>query len=115
MSVGTDIIIGLMLLSMVATLLTAWKWFKSLRIAVLTMLVVGKVWAGMLWAFGIDRPLFRILIHNKVSGSTSAITLSADQFVFLSFLTSFVVVVMWPYISPHLPEPIRRVEVVPNE
>ncbi len=112
MSLGTDVVIGLMVMSMVVVLLLAWKWFGSLRIAFLTMLVIGKIWAGTLWAFGIDRPLFRILIHNKVKGTTSAITLTADQFVFLSFLTAFVVTLVWPYISPHVPEPIRRIQVL---
>lgn len=115
MSVGTDVIIGMMVFSMVVVLLYAWKWFGSLRVAFLTMLIVGKVWAGVLWAFGIDRPLYRILIYNKVRGVTSAVTVTADQFIFLSFLTAFVVAIMWPYISPHVPEPIRRIQVIENE
>ena len=111
-SVGTDVIIGMMVLSMVVVLLYAWKWFGSLRVAFLTMLIVGKMWAGTLWAFGIDRPLYRLLIYSKVKHAITSITITADQFVFLSFLTAFVVTVMWPYISPHVPEPIRRIQVI---
>mgnify|MGYP000020464998 CR=1 FL=1 len=115
MNWATEVIVGMMVMSMVIVLILAWKWFGSLRTAFLSMLVIGKVWAGVLWAFGIDRPLFTIYIYNKVRGTTSSFTLTADQMVFLSFLTTFAFVIAWPYIAPHIPEPIRKIQVLEGE
>ena len=115
MNWATEVVIGMMVLSMVLVLILAWKWFNSLRTAFLAMLVIGKVWAGILWAFGIDRPLFTIYIYNKVRGTATAMTITADQFIFLSFLTTFAFVVIWPWIAPHVPEPLRRIQVLEGE
>ena len=112
MSIETDTIIGMMVLSMVVVLLLAWKWFNSLRVAFIVMLIIGKVWTGVLWAFGIDRPLFNLIIYNKLKGTSTTLTITADQMVFLSFLSTLVFTLTWPYIVNYLPEPIRRVEVI---
>jgi len=101
-----------MLLSMVIVLITAWRWFGSLRTAFIVMLIIGKVWAGILWAFGYDRPLYQIMIYNKLKHVTITYTVSACQFIFLSFLATLLVTLSWPYIEPYLPEPIRRMEVI---
>ncbi len=110
-----EILVGIMLVSMVIVLLLAWKWFNSLRTAFLAMLVIGKVWVGVLWAFGIDRPLFNIIIYNKIKQSYSIITITADQAVFISFFTTFLFTLAWPYIAKYLPEPIRQVQVLSKE
>ncbi len=110
-----EILIGIMLVSMVVVLLLAWRWFKSLRTAFLTMLAVGKIWVGVLWAFGIDRPLFSIVIYNKVRQSYSYVTITADQAVFISFLSTFLFTLIWPYIARYVPEPIRRIHVIEEE
>ncbi|AQQ75451.1 hypothetical protein JdFRA1000001_18c [uncultured archaeal virus] len=101
-----------MLISMVMVLKMAWKWFGSLRTAFIIMLIVGKVWAGMLWAFGIDRPLFTLVVYNKLKGVTSYVTIYATQMVFISFLVTLLATLAWPYIESYLPEPIRRLEVI---
>ena len=101
-----------MLLSMVLVLMMAWKWFGSLRTAFIVMLIIGKVWAGILWAFGIDRPLFTLVVYNKVKGAATYVTIYATQMVFISFLITLAATLMWPYIESYLPEPIRRLEVI---
>ncbi len=75
------------------------------------MLAVGKVWAGILWAYGIDRPLFNIVLYNKVKGTTQTLTITADQFIFISFLLTFVFTLLWPIMEPYFPEQLRRVKV----
>jgi len=104
--------ISLMLMSMVFVLMYAWKWFGSLRVAFIVMLIVGKVWAVILSVFGFDKPLFNLIILNKLKGTQIIFTITACQAIFLSFLASLVMVVCWPYISVYLPEPIRRVELI---
>lgn len=101
-----------MLLSMVLVLMMAWRWFGSLRTAFIVMLIIGKVWAGVLWAFGIDRALFTLVIYNKMKGVASTITIYATQMVFISFLITLLATLSWPYIESYLPEPIRRLEVI---
>lgn len=112
MSIAADIIIGFMVVSMAMVLILAWKWFNSLRTAFLAMLVIGKVWAGILWAYGIDRPLFNIVLYNKIKGTATTITITADQFVFLSFLITFVFALLWPYLEKYFPEPVRKIQVL---
>jgi hypothetical protein len=97
---------------MVVVLMMAWRWFGSLRTAFIVMLIIGKVWAGALWAFGIDRPLFKLIIYNKIKGSITYFTISATQMVFISFLFTLLATLAWPYIEGYLPEPIRRLEVI---
>ncbi len=110
-----EILVGIMLISMVIVLLLAWKWFNSLRTAFLAMLAVGKVWTGVLWAFGIDRPLFNIIIYNKVRQSYNTVTVTADQFVFTSFFITFLFTLAWPYLARYVPEPLRSVQVLSKE
>ncbi len=110
-----EMLVGVMLVSMVVVLLLAWRWFNSLRTAFLAMLIIGKTWVGVLWAFGIDRPLFSIVIYNRLRDSYSTVTITADQIVFISFLVTFLLTLSWPYIARYLPEPIRRVQVFPRE
>ena len=105
-------LLSLMMLSMVIVLVLAWKWFNSLRTAFIVMLIIGKVWAGILWAFGYDRPLFNLIIYNKIRDLTVTYTITATQFVFLSFLITLIVTISWPYIEGYLPEPIRRIEFI---
>ena len=112
LSLVSDIIVGIMVLSMVTVLLLAWKWFGSLRTAFLVMLLVGKTWCGILWAFGIDKPLFNLIIYNKIKGTYTIITFTACEVVFLSFLITFVFTVIYPYIEPHIPEPMRKIQVL---
>jgi len=107
-----EILLGIMIISMVIVLLASWKWFGSLRLAFIIMLIIGKVWAGVLYAFGIDKPLFNILVYNKIKGAYATFTVTATQFIFLSFLGTLLVTLLWPYIQPYIPEPIRRVEVI---
>ena len=106
------ILLALMLLSMVSILILAWKWFGSLRMGFIIMLIIGKVWATILWAFGYDRPLFNIIVYNKVKDVASVYTVTATQFVFLSFLATLIMTIAWPYFEPYLPEPIRRIELI---
>ncbi len=107
-----EILVGFMLISMVVVLLLAWRWFNSLRTAFLVMLVIGKVWVGVLWAFGIDRPLFTIYIYNKIRQSYSVLPVTADQVIFMSFFTTFLFTLAWHYIARYLPEPIRKIQVL---
>lgn len=112
---ATDVVVGFMVVSMAVVLLLAWRWSGSLRTAFMVMLMVGKVWAGVLWAYGIDRPLFNIVVYNKVRGTVTTVTITASQFVFISFLATFVFTLAWPYIRPHIPEPLRRIHVPGGE
>ncbi len=110
-----EILVGMMLISMVIVLILAWRWFNSLRTAFLAMLVVGKTWIGVLWAFGIDRPLFTIYIYNKIRQSYSTVTITADQAVFISFFITFLFTLAWPYIARYVPRPIRQIQVLSRE
>ena len=87
-----------MVVSMVATLILAWKFFNDFRKAFITMLIVGKVWAGILWAFGFDRDLFKIVFYNRLAGSRFEVTVSANEFIFMSFLATLVFTLLYPYI-----------------
>jgi len=107
-----DLLLAFMMFSMVMVLVVSWKWFGSFRKAFLVMLLVGKIWAGILWAYGIDKPLFNIIIYNKVKETSTTITITADQFIFLSFLGTFMVTVFYPYIEPYIPSKIRAPEVI---
>ena len=110
-----ETVVGLMVLSMVIVLLTAWKWFGSLRLAFIVMLIIGKVWAGVLWAYGIDKPLFKLIIYNKIRNVATTYTITATQFVFLSFMFTLIITVTWPYIETYLPEPVRKIHVIGGE
>ena len=105
----TGILVGLMLMMMSGVLVYSWGKLGDFRKALLATLIIGKLWAGAMWAFGIDHPLFNIIVYNKKQHITTVHTITADEFVFLSFLTSFAFALSWPYIQPYLPEKIREV------
>jgi len=107
-----EIAVMVMVVSMLFTLLYAWKITGSLRLAFIMMLLAGKMWAGLLWAFHIDHPLFNVVMMNKVKDTRLIITVTADQFVFISFLFTLVVTLLWPYIEPYLPGPLHRLNLV---
>ena len=112
---GAEFLVGAMVLSMVAVLMVAWRWFGSFRTAFMVMLITGKVWATVLWAFGVDRPLFNIVLYNKVRGTYTAFTVTADGLIFLSFLVTLISTAAWPWVAPHLPKELRRMGVVPRD
>ncbi len=112
MNIVTEIAVSVMVLSMLATLFLAWRMTGSFRLGFIIMLIVGKVWAATLWAFGIDRPLFNIVLYNKIRHTASTITITADQFVFLSFLSTLVFVLLWPLIEPSLPPWLRGINLI---
>lgn len=108
----SEFLIGLMMISMVVVLILAWRWFGSLRTAFIVMLVIGKVWAGILYLYGIDKPLFNLVIYNKIRDTVSYYTVTATQMIFLSLLITLIGTISWPYIETYLPEPIRKLEVI---
>lgn len=83
-----------------------------MRTAFIVMLIIGKVWAGILYLFGIDKELFNLVIYNKVRNTVSYVTVTANQAIFISLLITLLGTISWPYIEPYLPEPIRRLEVI---
>jgi len=110
-----EVIVVFMVISMLATFLVSWKWSNSIRTGFILALIMGKTWAGIAWAFGIDRPLFQFIIYNKIKNTASTITITADQFIFLSFFFTLIFTLLWPYIAPHIPEPIRNMNLIGEE
>ncbi|MCD6300895.1 MAG: hypothetical protein J7L82_02370 [Staphylothermus sp.] len=107
-----EIAVVAMVLSMLAVFLVSWKWTGSLRSAFIIMLITGKVWAGILYAFGIDKPLFNIIIYNKIKGVSSSVTVTADQFIFVSFFFTLLFTLLWPIIAPSLPPWLRGINLI---
>jgi len=107
MGLAREIAVSIMVLSMLATLFISWKFTGSFRNAFIITLIVGKLWAGILYAFGIDKPLFNLIIYNKIKGVTTTVTITADQMIFLSFMLTLIVTVFWPLLAPTLPPWLR--------
>ncbi len=95
-------LLGLMILSMLAVFIVSWRWTGSLRLAVIVMLLTGKLWAGILWAFGVDRPLFSVSIRNRWTGESLGFTVTATEFIFLSFFAALLSTLAWPHLKREL-------------
>ena len=98
----SELLIALMVVSMFAVLLIAWRWFGDFRKAFIVMLVVGKTWAGVMWAFGFDRELFNVTLYNRLSGARAEITVTATELIFMSFLATLILTIFYPHIKREL-------------
>jgi|GEM_PF-3068818 len=115
MNIATEVAVISMILSMLMVFLFSWRWTGSLRSAFIIMLVTGKIWCGILAAFGIDKPLFKLIIYNKIKETVTSITITATLLVFLSFFFTLVFTVAWPLIAPHLPSYLRNIQLLELE
>ncbi len=112
MNIATEIAVISMILSMLMVFLFSWRWTGSLRSAFIIMLIIGKIWCGILAAFHIDKPLFNLVIYNKVKGTVTTITFTANMVVFLSFFFTLLFTLVWPYIASYLPKQVRQIQLI---
>jgi hypothetical protein len=91
----------LALASMTAVLLAVYRMEHSLRKGILASLLWGKAIAGIYYLLRIDVPLATLYVI-KQGYVARAVTITAAEVIFLSFLVSFLTTLAWPEIQREL-------------
>ena len=106
-----ELIFVSMIISMVIVLVVFYIKTANFRYSFIIMLIVGKLWAGLLWVFKADYPVSTLVLYNKVSGSYTVLTIYASHIIFLTFFGTVIITILWPYFEKYLPRPIRAFHV----
>ena len=88
---------------LVMVLLYSWRMLRSFGRAWITMLLVGKLVAGIYYLVGLDRPLLYLYFRNG-----ARLTITVAEAVFLTFLLTLAGTIMVVVYGKILPEEIRK-------
>ena len=99
-----------MLASMTVVFAVVFGRTGSIRKGVLAALVLGKAWALAMYLMGIDRPVIRLYLVNRNNPLVyREISITANQLIFLAYLSSFIMIIALPIIVDQVPE-LRRLK-----
>lgn len=104
-----EIIFISIVFSMVAVLAIFYLKTGNFRYSFIVMLIVGKVWAGLMWIFGVDATIVKLVVVNRLYGTVHTIPINASTMVFLTLFLTMILTVSWPYVEKYLPKPFRRI------
>lgn len=110
MELGFVVAFVSMLLGMTVVFGLVYSRTGSIRKGVLAALVLGKAWALSMYLLGLDRPVIRFyLVNKRYPWVHREIVITANQLIFLAYLSSFILIVALPIIVEEVPE-LRRLK-----
>ena len=110
MELGFVVAFSAMVLSMTVVFGLVYSKTGSIRKGVLAALVLGKAWALSMYLLGLDRPVLRFyLVNRRNPWAYKTVTITANQLIFLAYLSSFIMIIALPIIVDQIPE-LRRLK-----
>lgn len=88
---------------LIIVLLYSWRMLHSFGRAWITMLLVGKLIAGIYYLTGLDKPMLYLYFRNGVR-----LTITVAEAVFLTFLFTLIGTIMVVVYGKIIPEDIRK-------
>ena len=87
---------------MLMVFLVLYRMGEGLQKSLLFALIWGKIYAGVMWVLGIDKPILTIYRYIPGYGYYPTHTLTANMIIFILFLSSAVTTLFWEDIKREL-------------
>lgn len=90
------------LLSMLTVFIVLYRMGEGLQKSLLFALIWGKIYAGVMWVLGVDKPVLTIYRYVPGYGYYPIHTLTANMIIFILFLTTALTTWFWEDIRREL-------------